>query len=287
LRIAHYIAIAAAIALTGILYWAVPVTPPPGAGAAKGGGAHQDAGAQAPAPQVAPADIDSIIIASRKALPPHAAQELSLIDQKLAALQDSAAMSPLYDQAADIWREHKQPAMYAWTSGRAAHLAHSEKKLTFAGQFYLELMHDAATPSMQAWAAQGAVSYLNEALALNPDNDTTKLALATAYVEGTGTPMNGVSILREMVAKNPDHIPANLLLGRLSIQSGQWDKAVARLEHVLQLEPQNREALYFLGEAYKGRGDKGKAIQTFRKLEGIVNSPDFTKDIENYINSFK
>jgi lipopolysaccharide biosynthesis regulator YciM len=77
------------------------------------------------------------------------------------------------------------------------------------------------------------------------------------------------------------------LLGRLSIQSGQWDKAVARLEHVLELEPQNREALYFLGEAYKGKGNKEKAIQTFRKLEGIVNSPDFTKDIENYINSFK
>jgi tetratricopeptide (TPR) repeat protein len=287
LRIAHYIAIASAIALTGILYWAVPVTPPPGAAKKAGGGAHQDEGAQAPMAQVAPASLDSIITASKAILPAHAGEELSLVEKKIAGLHDSSAMAPLFEQAAGIWREHKQPAMYAWTTGMAAHLAHSEKKLTFAGQFYLELMHDAATPSMQAWAAQGAVSYLNEALALNPDNDTTKLALATAYIEGTGAPMSGVSILREMVAKNPDHIPANLLLGRLSIQSGQWDKAVARLEHVQKLEPQNREALYFLGEAYKGKGDKEKAIQTFRKLEGIVNSPDFTKDIENYINSFK
>lgn len=286
MRIAHYIAIGSAIALTGILYWAVPTTPPPGAAKAAGGGAHQDEGAQAPMAQVAPASIDSIITASKAGLPAHAAEELTLIESKMAGLQDSSAMAPLFEQASGIWREHKQPAMYAWTSGKAAHLAHSEKKLTFAGQFYLELMHDAATPSMQAWAAQGAVNSLNEALALNPDNDTTKLALATAYIEGTSAPMSGVSILREMVAKNPNHIPANLLLGRLSIQSGQWDKAVARLEHVLELEPQNREGMYFLGEAYKGKGDKEKAKQTFRKLEKIVNSPDFTKDIENYINSF-
>jgi hypothetical protein len=45
--------------------------------------------------------------------------------------------------------------------------------------------------------------------------------------------------------------------------------------------------MYFLAEAYKGKGDKEQAIQTFRKLEGIVNNPDFTKDIETYINSFK
>jgi cytochrome c-type biogenesis protein CcmH/NrfG len=139
---------------------------------------------------------------------------------------------------------------------------------------------------MQAWEAQGAVDCLTEALALNPDNDTTKLALASAYIEGTGAPMSGVAILREMVAKDPDHIPANLMLGRLSIQSSQFDKAVARLEHVLEIEPNNREALYFLAEAYKGKGDKAQAIRTFRELEGIVNNPDFTKDIESYIKTF-
>jgi cytochrome c-type biogenesis protein CcmH/NrfG len=147
-------------------------------------------------------------------------------------------------------------------------------------------MHEASSPAMQAWEAQGAVDCLSEALALNPDNDTTKLALASAYIEGTGAPMSGVAILRDMVAKEPDHIPANLMLGRLSIQSAQYDKAVARLEHVLKIEPKNREAMYFLAEAYKGKGEKEQAIRTFRELEGIVNNPDFTKDIEAYIKTF-
>jgi len=238
-------------------------------------------------PQVVPASVDSISAASLALLPQHAREELSHINRELALLKDSSAMVPLYEQSSALWLEHKQLPMAAWARAKAAHLARSEKKLNFAGQFFLDLMHEATTPAMQAWEAQGAVDCLNEALALNPDNDTTKLALASAYIEGTVAPMSGVSILREMVAKDPDHIPANLMLGRLSIQSGQFDKAVARLEHVLEVEPRNREGLYFLAEAYKGMGEKEKAIQTFRKLEGIVNNPDFTKDIEAYINSFK
>ena len=238
-------------------------------------------------PQVVPASIDSISAASLALLPQHARGEISALNHQIASLSDSSAMVPLFEQSAALWLEHKQAPMAAWSRAKAAHLARSEKKLNFAGQFFLDLMHVAPTPAMQAWEAQGAVDCLTEALALNPDNDTTKLALASAYIEGTGAPMSGVSILREMVAKDPDHIAANLMLGRLSIQSAQYDKAVARLEHVLELEPKNREAMYFLAEAYKGMGDKEKAIQHFRKLEAIVNSPDFTKDIEAYINSFK
>lgn len=279
---------ASALVLTAVLYFAVPTAPPPGAAKAPaGGGAHQDAAGQPAMAEIAPASLDSIRRASRAALPAHAIEELTAIEQKISGLGDSVAMIPLYDEYAGIWLEHKQAPMAAWARAKSAHLARSEKKLNFAGQFFLDLMHEATTPAMHAWEAQGAVDCLTEALTLNPDNDTTKLALASAYIEGTGAPMSGVSILREMVAKDPDHIPANLMLGRLSIQSGQHDKAVTRLEHVLEIEPQNREAMYYLAEAYKGKGDKEAAVQTFRKLEGIVNNPDFTKDIEAYINSFK
>jgi Flp pilus assembly protein TadD len=286
LRTVHYIAIIAAVALTAVLFWAVPVTPSKDH-AAGHEHAHEDAPMAGAVATAQPAALDSIAAASLAALPAHAASDLKDLDTKIAQQPDSATMAPLYEQAAAIWREHHQPAMYAWTSAQAARLSQSEKKLTFAGQFFIELMQDAGSPAMQAWAAQQAIGCLNRALELNPDDDTARIALATAYVEGTGAPMSGISILREMVAKNPDHAAANLLLGRLSIQSGQWEKAVERLEHVRNLEPKNREALYFLGEAYRGAGQKEKAIATFRQLEALVNKPEFTRDIESYISTFK
>ncbi len=289
LRTSHYIALLSALVLTGALYWFVPTTPPPGAAKGMAGAGHQEPGAGrgGAMPELVVASLDSIRQGSLAQLAHHAIDELAAIDKQIAASGDSAAMAPLYEKQAGIWLEHKQFPMAAWARAKAAHLERSEKKLNFAGQFFLDLMHEATTAPMQAWEAQGAVQSLSEALELNPDNDTTKLALASAYIEGTGAPMSGVGILREMVAKDPNHIAANLMLGRLSIQSGQFSKAIPRLEKVLELEPQNREALYFLADAYKGSGNKAQAISTLRKLEGIVNNPDFTKDIETYINSFK
>jgi len=99
--------------------------------------------------------------------------------------------------------------------------------------------------------------------------------------------MKGVTLLRDITSKDSTNIAANVILGKLAIQSGQFDKAIKRLELVLSLQAKNTEALYFLAEAYKGQGNKGKAIELFEKCKKMVNNPDFTKEIDQYINSFK
>ena len=287
MRTAHYFSLAAAAALIALLYWGVNTVPPPktpaAGAAAEGPHTHEGEG---PA-TVTAAPTDSILTASRKALPAHALQELEANEQKIAAFKDSAAMIPLLEEQSKLWQEHKQLPVAGFVRARAAYLAHSEKKLNFAGQFFLDLLHNGTTPSMQMWEAQQAIGCFDAALAINPDNDTTKLALASGYIDGTGEVMKGVSVLRELTAKKPDHIPANLMLGRMSIQSGQFDKAIARFETVLRQEPENREALYFLAEAYRGKGDKQKAIALFEQCKKVVNNPAFSRDIDNYIQTFK
>ena len=99
--------------------------------------------------------------------------------------------------------------------------------------------------------------------------------------------MQGVQRLLKITEKDPNNLQANLMLGRLSVTSGQYDKAVARLEKVVAQAPENTEALYFLAEAYKGHGDTEKAIKTFERCKQLVNDPAFSKEIDNYINSFK
>jgi cytochrome c-type biogenesis protein CcmH/NrfG len=113
------------------------------------------------------------------------------------------------------------------------------------------------------------------------------MALAASYIEGTGETMQGVQLLLGVTREKPNNIQANLMLGRLSIQSGQFDKALGRFETVLKQEPENTEALYFLAETYKGKGNKEKAIELFEKCKKVVNKPQFSKDIDAYVNSFK
>lgn len=245
------------------------------------------AGGQAAMPAIEPASFDSILSASRAQLPAHAAEEVKSAEKGIAALSDSAAMAPLFTSLAKIWQEHKQLPVAAYYYATAAKLENSEKNLNFAGQFFLGLMHDAGSASVQVWEAQQAVACLKRSLELDPGNDTTKMALAAGYIEGTGETMQGVQLLLGITREKPDNVPANLMLGRLSIQSGQFDKALGRFETVLKQEPKNTEALYFLAEAYKGKGNKQKAIELFEKCKAIVNKPEFSKDIDNYITSFR
>lgn len=287
MRTPHYIALGAAIVSIAALCW-VNTVPPKKAPQAIAGDAPHNSPGEMPGSSVAPASTDSIATASFMKLPVHAAQEIKAMQQRIALTHDSAAMAPLYDTLSLLWQEHKSLPMAAYSRAKAAHLAHSEKKLNFAGQFFLDLLHQGSdAPSVMMWEAQQAIGCFDEALAINPNNDTTRLALASGYIDGTGEVMKGVGILREITAKDPNHIPANLMLGRMSIQSGQFDKAVMRYETVLKQDPNNREALYFGAEAYKGKGDKAKAIELLEQCKKVVNNPAFSRDIDNYIKTFK
>lgn len=242
----------------------------------------------APGPNtVKAASFDSIYAASLKQLPKTAVDSVSAIENGIKAMRDSSRMASSFLQLAHIWDVNNKPAVAAYFGALAAKLENSEKKLNFAGQFFLELMHDAGSQSVQLWEAQEAVDCFKRSLAINPANDTTKIALATGYIEGTGETMQGVQLLLGITREKPENLPANMMLGKMAIQSAQYDKAIKRLEDLLKIYPNNAEAMYFLAEAYKGKGDKQKAIELFEQCKKIVNKKAFSEDVDKYINSFK
>ena len=287
MRPAHYITLAAAVGLIVLLYFAVGTTPPAKPTSHNHDHPAEEGHSAATPHSVAPMSTDSVLAHARQQLPAHAIEEIDSIENKIAAMRDSTRMADLFRSLGMSWNRHRQRPAAAYYYAKAAKLENSEKNLNFAGQFFLDLIQNAGSPEMQAWAANEAVNCFSQALELNPDNDTTKMALAATYIEGTGATMQGVQLLLGITREEPDNVPANLMLGRLSIQSGQFDKAIQRFETVLKSEPENTEALYFLAEAHKGKGNIDKAIELFEKCKKIVNNPEFSKDIDQYIKSFK
>ncbi len=188
---------------------------------------------------------------------------------------------------AEYWEKKNEIDIAAYFYKNGAFLENTEKSLTFAGQLLLAIMSRTDNQPIRRWQAMEAIECFEKTLQLNPENIDAKVALATCYTEGTGETMKGVTLLREVTQKDSTNISANIILGKLAIQSGQFDKAQRRLEMVLGLRPDNTEAMYFLAEAYKGLGQKDKAIEMFEKCKTLVNNPDFAREIDNYIKSFK
>ena len=285
MRVTHYITLAVAIALIALLYWGGNTVPP-----AKKPGANMQptAGAMTQGPNtMKPASFDSIFTASRRQLPKTAVDTVNTIENELTAIRDSSRMASVFIHLSGVWERGNMLPVAAYYKAKSAKLENSEKKLTFAGQNFLQLMENESSPSVQMWEATEAVGCLEQSLKINPDNEDTKLALATGYIEGTGEPMRGVQILLAITREKPDDVAANMLLGRMSIQSAQFDKAIGRFETILKKEPENKEALYFMAQAYEGKGDKHKAIEMLEKCKQVVDNPEFSKEIDKHINSLK
>ena len=72
-----------------------------------------------------------------------------------------------------------------------------------------------------------------------------------------------------------------------SEKSGQWDKAIARFEKVLKIQPDFIEAYLHLADAYQQKGDQQKAIESLEKYVKLVDDITIKSEVQEYINKLK
>lgn len=235
-----------------------------------------------PSNNVEPANFADIYASAKKQLP---ADSVSL-EASLAQNSIDKNTAVAYKDIAEFWERQQNLNVAAHFYKKAALLENTEKSITFAGNLFLLQMNNTQEAEIKEWQAIEAIECFDKVSEMNPQNLNTKIALASCYIDGTGEIMKGVGALKEVTAKDSMNIQANMLLGKLSVKSGQHEKAIKRFNVVLSQDSKNTEALYFLAEAHKNMGNKEKAIELFEQCKKIVNSPDFSAEIDNYIKTF-
>ena len=156
-----------------------------------------------------------------------------------------------------------------------------------AGDGYAVLQPNATDESMKHFLAQHEQSCYEKGASLDTSNIDYKLKLASGFIDGGEQPMQGVLILLDLVKRDSNNTDAQFLLGKYGIVSGQYPKAIVRLEKVLSLHPENSEALFLLAEAYNSSGNKNKAIELFEKCKKLIKNPELKIEIDNYIKNIK
>ena len=114
-----------------------------------------------------------------------------------------------------------------------------------------------------------------------------KIDSAVALVESGGQPMKGIMMLREVLEEDSTNIKALTRLGQFSIQSGQYDKAEERFRTIEKLEPNNMDALYYMGHLSARKGEKETALSYFNKCLELTDDEEFSKELKQYINDLK
>ena len=232
------------------------------------------------------ADFKDVLLHAKDSLSSSLQLRISNIENSVTRGNVADQQLKSYQSLARIWDSLGQEGIAAHYLGEVAKLENSEKSMTFAANLFLDAAQRTEDAPTQAWEAQEANDLLTKASAMDPSNDTIQVALATSEVT-EGQIMQGVQRLLSVTKHDPNNEDANVMLGRLAVTSGQYDKAVTRLSAVVAKHPNNTEAMYFLAEAYRGLGDKQHAIEWFEKCKKAVNNPDFSAQIDQYINALK
>ena len=227
-----------------------------------------------------------ILNQAKSKLSPEQAQRISALENSVIRGDVNEQQIHVYHQLARFWKDSaKSFEPYAYYTAEASKLENSEKSLTFAARLFLERLMATSEPAMQTWLAGSAKVLLENALKINPANDSSKIGLGACYIFGniSSNPMEGILPVREVVERNPGNVYGQMVLGLGGKKSGQYDKAIERFLAVLKAEPTNVEAVFHIAESYDLKGDKANAIVYYEKAKQLVNIPQAKEELNKRI----
>lgn len=239
---------------------------------------------------VQPFSVDSMLLIAKKQLTAPQVARINTLENSITRGDLKDQQVHVFHQLARFWADSAhifEP--YAWYTAEAARLENSEKSLTFAAQLFLDnLQSEEALPARQ-WKALQAKDLFERSLIVNPGNDSAKVGVGACYLFGgiSEMPMEGIMKIREVVQRDSTNIYAQMTLVRGLLISGQYDKAISRLQTVATMKPDYPDAVLLLAEVYEQVGDKGNAKAFYEKSLKMVQVPDVQKAIRERIAGLK
>jgi tetratricopeptide (TPR) repeat protein len=232
---------------------------------------------------------DSILNISRSQLSEDQSTRLAMLENSISRGDVKDQKMKVYHQLAHFWGDSVGffPP-YAWYEAEAARLENSEKSLTFAAHLFLSSLQEdqQSDARLTKWKALQARDLFERSLKINPENDSSRVGLGACYLFGniSATPMEGINMIRQVTQKDSTNLYAQMMLVQGSLVSGQFDKAITRLQAVNRMHPDNIEAILLLADLYERNNDKATAISWYKKSLPFIKRADLKEVIEKRIN---
>lgn len=150
-----------------------------------------------------------------------------------------------------------------------------------AGELYFQLYGISLNQNRAKLFADKAAKCFEKALK-EGDNPDLRAKLAMTKVV-TSNPMEGIVMLRGVLEEYPENKTALYNMGMLSMQSGQYDKAVERFEKLMVVDNTNDQAAYYLAVSHFETGNLPQAKEWFEKIKLISGDPAILESADQYL----
>lgn len=169
---------------------------------------------------------------------------------------DSQRISSL-KQLSGAWFRLSEYTVAGFYAEQAAREENSEESWAIAGATYAYTLSSDADQEIKDVALRAAERSFENAISLNPDNVDHRINLAICYAEHppAENPMKGIQSLLSLQREHPDNTSVLFHLARYGMQTGQYDRAIERLESALEINPSEQRVICLLEQAYRETGD--------------------------------
>lgn len=224
---------------------------------------------------------------SKRLLPPGLLAKVESLEDTLNSAKAQEQQVEILKQISSSYNRSGNFAAGAIIAEQLAELIQTDTAWSIAGSTYFSGYQSAKDTLLKGYCFDQAILAFESAISINPTEVSHRVNLGLCYVEGGQNPMKGIVMIRELLDSNPDSEIVLFTLGRLSLRTGQYDKAIDRFQTVLKSDPNNFNANYLLAEAYREKGDKLQAIEAFTTCLTLNADPSFQAEVSAIINELR
>ena len=167
------------------------------------------------------------------------------------SFDDTTKIEALKDISA-FWYNLGEYALAGEKAEEIATITQDELSWSITGTTYAAGIKNGKNEVRRTFNRSKAVNAFEQTISINPDNVNNKVNLAICYAELPleDNPMKGILMLLDLDKQYPDNPTVLFQLAKFGLQTNQNEKAIGRLNRILEINPNYTKAHCLLAEAY-------------------------------------
>lgn len=204
--------------------------------------------------------VDNILRAAKAEISAAQQDEVRFYEQSISEEDDSTNLET-FESLSRTWYDFGYPAIAGHYAKKIAEQINTEESWSITGSTFSICLQNNDTENVKDFCFSNAVSAFENAISLNPENLTYQINLATLYAEFPveTNPMKGIQMLLELNKNNPENVQVLNNLAMFGMRTGQFEKALERINTALQIEPTNKRTNCLAYEIYSRLDNVEKA----------------------------
>lgn len=168
----------------------------------------------------------------------------------------------------------------------AATIEPAELRIEKAGNAYFEAFSVSNEKELTIQLGQKAEQFYEKILTNNPSRLDLKVRLALVLISSQN-PLDGVHLLREVLDVDPEDAQALYHLGLWAMQNENYDLAVKQFEDLIIINESHTKAHFYLGICFKARGLNEKAREQFEIVKRQDPDPEVAATVDSFLDDLK